>query len=172
MDFDTCGIEPDFSLVKQKKLSDGGTMMIVNESIPVALENLGYENIDDMTKQIFDKRTVVGVVKPEHEAIFDCAMKCSEGRYIAINGHIQMMGVLQPHMSMAMSKTINMPGDSTKADISDAYMLGWKLGLKSMAIYRDGSKMSQPLNVSVKKEEVDENDYDIAIEALKAAIKQ
>ncbi|MBI2604697.1 MAG: vitamin B12-dependent ribonucleotide reductase [Deltaproteobacteria bacterium] len=248
MDCDTTGIEPDFSLVKFKKLAGGGYFKIVNQSIPAALENLGYgereaagiieyamgalrlrcaphvnetslsakgftaddfkkieaalpgvfeleqafaphvlgadamkrlgftpeqiaakgfstlkslgftaERIEAANEAVCGRMTVEGApgLKPEHLPVFDCANKCGKKgtRFIAPMGHIKMMSAAQPFLSGAISKTVNMPGESTVEDVADVYMQSWKLGIKAIALYRDGSKMSQPLSSSEKKEE-------------------
>lgn len=148
LDYDTLGIEPDFSLVKHKYLAEGGTYVeIVNQSLTVALLNLGYpaKEVDNIVKKIRKTGTVVGHVLPEHEAIFDCSDACSAGRFIHVNGHIDMMQAIQDNISMSISKTVNMPQSATVEDISNAYFRGWEKGLKAVAIYRDKSKLSQPL---------------------------
>ncbi len=154
MDCDTTGIEPDIALVKYKLLAGGGMLKLVNRTVPMALERLGY-NINDI-KSICDyidnNETIEGAEKfnPEHLPIFDCAFKPRNGkRHIHYMAHIKMMAAVQPFISGAISKTINMPKESTTEDIIAAYMAGWKLGLKAVAIYRDGSKKLQP--VSTKK---------------------
>jgi ribonucleoside-diphosphate reductase alpha chain len=157
MDCDTTGVEPDFALVKFKKLSGGGSFKIVNESIPVALHNLKYS--PDQIKDIIDyikgtdakpgAMTIEGAphIKEEHLPVFDCANKCGAGkRFIHLNGHLRMMAAAQPFITGAISKTINLPNETTKEEIESCYMLGWQLGLKAVAIYRDGSKLSQPLS--------------------------
>ncbi len=155
MDCDTTGIEPDIALVKYKQLAGGGMMKIVNRTVPLALKSLGYdqEQIDRMIQHIESRETIEGAtdLKPEHVAVFDCAFKAQNGtRTIAWPAHITMMAAAQPFLSGAISKTVNMPADSTVEDIEKAYIEGWRLGLKALAIYRDGSKQSQPL--STKKE--------------------
>ncbi len=159
MDCDTTGIEPDIALVKYKLLAGGGLLKIVNQTVPAGLRRLGYtaeDNqriIDHIAK--FDTieeveeggQTVRSPLKPEHLPVFDCAFKPYRGkRSIASLAHLKMMGAAQPFISGAISKTVNMPADSTVADIRDAYVQAWKMGLKCVAIYRDGSKRSQPLN--------------------------
>jgi len=154
MDCDTTGIEPDIALVKYKLLAGGGMLKLVNKTVPMALGRLGY-SIDDI-KSICDNmdknETIEGAEKlnPEHLPVFDCAFKPRNGkRYIHYMAHLKMMAAVQPFISGAISKTINMPKESTADEISAAYMEGWKLGLKAVAIYRDGSKKLQP--VSTKK---------------------
>jgi ribonucleoside-diphosphate reductase alpha chain len=153
MDLDTFGIEPDFSLVTMKKLSDGSKMMMINNSISKALLKLGYKDIDEMTEKIVQKNTVVGIVKSEHESIFDCAMSCSKGRNISVDGHILMLSEIIPNISMSISKTVNIPNSASIDDILNIYDKAWKLGIKSVAIYRDGSKFSQPLSSVLDKSE-------------------
>ena len=154
MDCDTTGIEPDFSLVKYKKLVGGGSMQIVNQSIPRALTTLGYDR--DQIQVIINHITESGVaidapnLKKEHYAIFDCAVG---QRAINPMGHIQMMSAVQPFLSGAISKTVNMPETATVEDVKEIYLQGWKLGLKAIAIYRDNCKASQPL--SDKKDDDD-----------------
>ena len=153
MDCDTTGIEPDLALVKYKKLVGGGMIKIVNNTVPVALFKLGYTNpqVDSIVSYIDSTGTIEGApgVKPEHLAVFDCSFKPSRGtRSIQSSGHIKMMAAAQPFLSGAISKTVNLPHDATIDDIVQAYMESWRLGLKAVAVYRDGSKGAQPLNVS------------------------
>ena len=150
MDCDTTGIEPDFSLIKIKKLVGGGTLKIVNLTIPRALEKLGYEKeeIRDILKHLEVKETIEGAprFKAEHLSIFDCADRVANGtRSIEALGHIKMCGAVQPFLSGAISKTINLPNEATVEQIKEAYIQGWKHGMKSVSIYRDGCKMVQPL---------------------------
>jgi ribonucleoside-diphosphate reductase alpha chain len=154
MDCDTTGIEPDIALVKYKLLAGGGMLKLVNRTVPMALERLGYSinDIKSICDYIDNNENIEGVEKlnPEHLPIFDCAFKPRNGkRHIYYMAHIKMMAAVQPFISGAISKTINMPKESTTEDIIAAYMAGWKLGLKAVAIYRDGSKKLQP--VSTKK---------------------
>jgi len=156
MDCDTTGIEPDIALVKYKLLAGGGMLKLVNNTVPMALERLGYsaEDVKSICDYIDENETIEGAEKlnADHLAIFDCAFKAREGkRCIHYMAHLKMMAAVQPFISGAISKTINMPKESTSEEISGAYMEGWKLGLKAVAIYRDGSKMLQP--VSTKKHE-------------------
>jgi ribonucleoside-diphosphate reductase alpha chain len=159
MDCDTTGIEPDIALVKYKVLAGGGMLKIVNKSVALALEKLGY-NLYEIRKIIdyIDKEeTIEGApgLKDEHLAVFDCAFKAAKGkRAIHHRGHIKMMGVCQPFISGAISKTVNMPEESTIDEISDAYMFAWEQGLKAVAIYRENSKRSQPLNTQKTKGEM------------------
>ena len=153
MDCDTTGIEPDLALVKYKKLVGGGMIKIVNNTVPVALFKLGYTNpqVDSIVSYIDSTGTIEGApgIKPEHLAVFDCSFKPSKGtRSIQSSGHIRMMAAAQPFLSGAISKTVNLPHDATIDDITQAYMEAWRLGLKAVAVYRDGSKGAQPLNVS------------------------
>ena len=163
MDADTTGIEPDIALVKYKKLVDGGYMTIVNQTVPLALKRLNY--VDHQIKQIMDyvleKGTIEGAphIQDAHLPIFDCAFKSPNGtRTIHHMGHVRMMGAVQPFISGAISKTVNMPEHSTVEEISETYIEAWKLGVKAIAIYRDNSKRLQPLNT--KKEETKEKKAD------------
>jgi ribonucleoside-diphosphate reductase alpha chain len=147
MDCDTTGIEPDFSLVKFKKLVGGGSMQIVNLTIPRALRKMGYTNetVEAIVEFIADKGHVIDApgLKPEHYEVFDTAMGA---RSIAAMGHVRMMAAAQPFLSGAISKTVNLPEDATVEEIEDVYLQGWKLGLKAMAVYRDSCKVGQPLS--------------------------
>ena len=153
MDCDTTGIEPDFSLVKFKKLVGGGSMQIVNQTIPRALETLGYaeETSQKIIDYIAKNGNVIGApeLKLEHYSVFDCAVG---ERAIEPMGHIRMMAAVQPFLSGAISKTVNMPESATVEDVEEVYMEGWKLGLKAIAIYRDNCKVGQPLSDGKKKE--------------------
>ena len=151
MDCDTTGIEPDLALVKYKRLVGGGIIKIVNNTVPMALQRLDYtpEQISEIVDHIDAVGTIEGAphLKEEHLAVFDCSLKPSAGkRFIHHMGHLKMMAAVQPFISGAISKTVNMPEESTVEDIMDAYHEGWKLGLKAVAIYRDGSKQAQPLS--------------------------
>jgi len=153
MDCDTTGIEPDLALVKYKKLVGGGMIKIVNNTVPSALFKLGYTNaeVDAIVSYIDATGTIEGAphVKSEHLAVFDCSFKASKGtRSIHYMGHIKMMSATQPFLSGAISKTVNLPQDASVDDIAEAYIESWRQGLKAVAIYRDNSKGSQPLNVS------------------------
>ena len=155
MDCDTTGIEPDIALVKYKNLAEGGLLKIVNQTIPNALEKLGYDEKQrgEITKYLIENETIEGAphLKEEHLPVFDCAFKPKNGkRSISWEGHVKMMAATQPFISGAISKTVNMPENSTIEDIQGAYELGWKLGLKALAIYRDGSKAWQPLEAGKK----------------------
>ncbi len=158
MDCDTTGIEPDLALVKYKKLVGGGVIKIVNNTVPQALIKLGYtaEQTERIVAHIDSTGTIEGApyLKPEHLAVFDCSFRPQNGtRFIHHMGHIRMMAAVQPFISGAISKTINMPEESTAEDIMDAYIESWKLGLKAVAIYRDGSKRVQPLSSGTGKAE-------------------
>jgi ribonucleoside-diphosphate reductase alpha chain len=153
MDCDTTGIEPDIALVKYKKLVGGGVMKIVNQSVPGVLKKLGYTpvQVEDILRHVDERETIEGAphLREEHLAIFDCAFPPRDGRRsIHWMGHIKMMAAVQPFLSGAISKTVNMPTDATPEDIREAYVEGWKLGLKAIAVYRDGCKRSQPLSTS------------------------
>ena len=152
MDCDTTGVEPDFSLVKYKELVGGGTMTIVNRTIPMALETLGYtpEQIEQIEAHIDEHGTIVDApgLAEEHLSVFDVAVG---SRAISHMGHIKMMGAIQPFISGAISKTVNMPHEVTAEDIADAYTQAWKLGVKALAIYRDGSKTAQALRTDAQK---------------------
>ncbi|MEY3705114.1 MAG: hypothetical protein RLY29_486 [Actinomycetota bacterium] len=158
MDCDTTGIEPDFSLVKFKKLVGGGSMQIVNQTVPQALRKLGYteETIEAIVEYITANGHVVDApgLKPEHYDVFDCALGL---RSIAPMGHVRMMAACQPFLSGAISKTVNLPEDATIEEVEEVYYEGWKLGLKAIAIYRDNCKVGQPLSDGkAKKKEVSE----------------
>jgi|YNPMSStandDraft_1061717.scaffolds.fasta_scaffold04747_2 ribonucleoside-diphosphate reductase alpha chain len=158
MDCDTTGIEPELALVKYKKLVGGGVIKIVNNTVPSALIRLGYrpEQVEEIVRYIDSTGTIEGAphIKPEHLPVFDCSFKAPNGtRFIHHMGHIRMMAAVQPFISGAISKTINMPEDSTVEDIMNAYIESWKLGLKAVAIYRDGSKRVQPLSSGSAKGE-------------------
>jgi ribonucleoside-diphosphate reductase alpha chain len=151
MDCDTTGIEPEFSLVKTKKLVGGGSLKIVNNMIPKALRRLGYEErqVAEISKYVEARETIEGApnLKEEHLPVFDCADRAGNGcRSIHYLGHIKMCGAVQPFLSGAISKTINLPHEATVEEIEEAYIQGWKYGMKSVSIYRDGCKMVQPLS--------------------------
>jgi len=156
MDCDTTGVEPDIALVKYKKLVGGGMLKLVNGSIPPALRRLGYSDTDSgaITTYIEQYGTIEGApgIKDEDLAVFDCAFKPQNGvRTIHHMGHIKMMGAVQPFISGAISKTVNLPETATVEEVSEAYVEAWKHGLKAIAIYRDGSKKVQPVNTSNKE---------------------
>jgi len=156
MDCDTTGIEPDLALVKYKKLVGGGTIKIVNNTVPPALRKLGYDDpqVKAIVEYVNDKGTIEGApeLKPEHLPVFDCAFKATNGtRSIHYMGHLKMMGAVQPFISGAISKTVNLPSSVTVDEIEQAYIEGWRLGLKAVAVYRDGSKRTQPLSTSASE---------------------
>jgi len=158
MDCDTTGVEPDIALIKYKKLVGGGLLKIVNNTVPRALKRLGYDikEIQDIVEYIEEHETIEGAphLKDDDLPVFDCAFKPVNGmRSIQYMGHVKMMGAVQPFISGAISKTINMPTDATVEDIMHAYKESWRLGLKAVAIYRDGSKRTQPLNTAKDSEE-------------------
>ena len=153
MDCDTTGVEPDIALVKYKKLVGGGLLKIVNNTVPRALKRLGYDarQIQEIVEYIDEHETIEGAphLRDDDLPVFDCAFKPASGsRSIHYMGHLRMMGAVQPFISGAISKTINMPSDVSVEEIIQAYIEGWKLGVKAVAIYRDGSKRTQPLNTS------------------------
>jgi ribonucleoside-diphosphate reductase alpha chain len=157
MDCDTTGIEPDLALVKMKKLVGGGLIKIVNNTVPQALMKLGYtpEQTSEIVSYIDKNGRIDGApfLKAEHIPVFDCSLATAGGRSIAWRGHVRMMAAAQPFLSGAISKTINMPEESTVEDIMNAYIDSWKMGLKAVAIYRDNSKRSQPLNAAGNKKD-------------------
>ena len=151
MDCDTTGVEPDIALIKYKKLVGEGFLKIVNQTVPAALRKLGYgaEQVDEILAYLNEHETIEGApyLKPQHLPVFDCAFKPANGeRSIHYMGHVRMMGAIQPFISGAISKTVNMPEAATAEEIEKVYLEGWKLGLKAIAIYRDNSKRSQPLS--------------------------
>jgi ribonucleoside-diphosphate reductase alpha chain len=152
MDCDTTGVEPDLALVKFKKLVGGGSMQIVNQTVPRALKNLGYqpEQAEAIIEYIAEHGHVVDApgLRPEHYEVFDCAMG---ERSISAMGHVRMMAAVQPALSGAISKTVNLPESATIEDVEQIYFEGWKLGLKALAIYRDNCKVGQPLSIAKKK---------------------
>ncbi len=153
MDCDTTGVEPDFSLVKFKELVGGGQMTIVNKTVPLALETLGYseEQVEQIVAYVNEHGTIIGApaLDEEHLPVFDVAVG---ERAISHMGHIKMMGAVQPFISGAISKTVNMPETTTVDDIADAYTQAWKLGIKALAIYRDGSKTAQALRTDAQQD--------------------
>jgi ribonucleoside-diphosphate reductase alpha chain len=156
MDCDTTGIEPDLALIKYKKLVGGGMIKIVNNTVPTALFKLGYshDQADAIVSYIDATGTIEGAphIKDEHLAVFDCSFKPAKGtRSIAYMGHLRMMAAAQPFISGAISKTVNLPENASVEDIMEAYLQAWKLGLKAVAIYRDGCKKSQPLSAAGTK---------------------
>ena len=151
MDCDTTGIEPDLGLVKMKKLVGGGTMSIVNQTIPRALTRLGYDQsqVDDIIAYIDENKSILGAphLAAEHLSVFACSMGDNTIHY---EGHVRMMGAVQPFLSGAISKTVNMPEEATVEDVEELHLLGWRLGLKAVAIYRDNCKVGQPLSTAKK----------------------
>src|SRR5438128_7927942 len=147
MDCDTTGVEPDFSLVKSKKLVGGGEITIVNKTVPMALEKLGYapSEVEEVVAYVDERNAVVGApfVKPEHYPVFDCAIG---DRAIHYTGHVKMMGAVQPFISGAISKTVNMPEQASVDDVAQLFADAWRLGVKAIAIYRDNCKVAQPLS--------------------------
>ena len=174
MDCDTTGIEPDIALIKYKKLVGEGYLKIVNQTVPAALRKLGYSptEVEEIIAYVNERETIEGApgLRNEHLPVFDCAFKPMNGeRSIHYMGHVRMMGAVQPFLSGAISKTVNMPENATAEEIETVYMEGWRQGLKAIAIYRDGSKRSQPLSTGKKKDGEAELSPDAAetIEALR-----
>ncbi|HEY2631628.1 MAG TPA: vitamin B12-dependent ribonucleotide reductase, partial [Solirubrobacteraceae bacterium] len=166
MDCDTTGVEPDFSLVKFKELVGGGQMTIVNRTVPLALATLGYteQQIEQIEAHLSEHSTIVGApgLSDEHLPVFDVAVG---SRAISHMGHIKMMGAVQPFISGAISKTVNLPETATVEDIADAYTQAWRLGIKALAIYRDGSKTAQALRTDAQKENPAPADIDAVVDA-------
>jgi ribonucleoside-diphosphate reductase alpha chain len=167
MDCDTTGIEPDLALVKYKKLVGGGMIKIVNNTVPEALFKLGYmsDDVNAIVSYIDATGTIEGApgIKPEHLPVFDCSFKPSKGtRSIHYMGHIKMMAATQPFLSGAISKTVNLPNQATVEDVAEAYAESWRQGIKAVAIYRDGSKGTQPLNVSMDEAKREPSPLDAA----------
>ena len=169
MDCDTTGIEPDFSLVKFKKLVGGGSMQIVNQTVPQALRKLGYteETIEAIVEFIAANGHVIDApgLKPEHYEVFDCALGA---RSIAPMGHVRMMAACQPFLSGAISKTVNLPEDATIEEVEEVYYEGWKLGLKALAVYRDNCKVGQPLSDGKAKKK----DAPTEVEAIATPVRK
>ncbi|WP_032710636.1 vitamin B12-dependent ribonucleotide reductase [Salinispora arenicola] len=168
MDCDTTGVEPDLALVKFKKLVGGGSMQIVNQTVPRALRSLGYpeEQVEAIVEHIAEHGHVVDApgLKPEHYPVFDCAMG---ERSIAPMGHVRMMAAVQPFISGAISKTVNMPEQATVEDVEKIYFEGWRLGLKALAIYRDNCKVGQPLSVAKR-----DRNAAVSVESVPAAVEK
>jgi len=167
MDCDTTGIEPDIALVKYKLLAGGGMFKLINKTVPMALERLGYDpdEIKSICDYINEKETIEGApnLNTDHLPIFDCAFKPRNGkRCIHYMAHLKMMAAVQPFISGAISKTINMPTETTAEEIGKAYMQGWKMGLKAVAIYRDGTKMLQPVSTKKHKDSAAKSDSETA----------
>ncbi len=164
MDCDTTGLEPDLALVKFKKLVGGGSMQIVNQTVPRALRALGYqeEQVEAIVEHIAAHGNVVDApgLKREHYEVFDCAMG---ERSISPMGHVKMMAAIQPFVSGALSKTVNLPAEATVDDVADVYFQGWKLGLKALAIYRNNSKVGQPLSSKKDSEKGASSDEDVVV---------
>jgi ribonucleoside-diphosphate reductase alpha chain len=170
MDCDTTGIEPDIALIKYKKLVGGGMLKIVNGTVPRALKRLGYDSreIQEIVEYLDEHETIEGAphLADAHQAVFDCAFKPRSGsRTIHYLGHLKMMGAVQPFISGAISKTINMPTEVTVDEAAESYLTAWRLGVKAVAIYRDGSKRTQPLNTGKTS---DNNAEGSAAEALRS----
>jgi len=159
MDCDTTGIEPDLGLVKVKKLVGGGTMSIVNQTVPRALRALGYtqEQVNDIVAYVDTEKTILGAphLRKEHEPVFACSMGDNAIHYL---GHVKMMSAVQPFLSGAISKTVNMPESATVEDVEQLHIDAWKMGLKAVAIYRDNCKVAQPLSMAKKDGEADKKD--------------
>ncbi|HEX4417192.1 MAG TPA: vitamin B12-dependent ribonucleotide reductase, partial [Kofleriaceae bacterium] len=175
MDCDTTGVEPDIAIVKYKRLVGGGLIKIVNHTVPEALAKLGYSEreVESIIAHIDATDTIEGApfLKEEHLPVFDCAFRSSAGdRSIHYMGHIRMMSAVQPFLSGAISKTVNLPTDCTVEDIEDAYIQAWKLGLKAIAVYRDGCKRTQPLSTSMKQATSDGSKIDSATLAAALAV--
>jgi ribonucleoside-diphosphate reductase alpha chain len=173
MDCDTTGVEPDIALVKYKKLVGGGLMKIVNTTVPMALRKLGYgeSQVKSIVEYIDEHETIEGAphLTEKDLAVFDCAFKAAKGqRSIHYMGHIKMMGAVQPFISGAISKTVNVPKEATVDEIMQAYMESWRLGAKAISIYRDGSKRTQPLNTS--RDAKDRNPAEAVQQAAAAAV--
>jgi len=172
MDCDTTGIEPDLGLVKMKKLVGGGTMSIVNQTIPRALTRLGYDQsqVDDIIAYIDENKSILGAphLAAEHLSVFACSMGDNTIHY---EGHVRMMGAVQPFLSGAISKTVNMPEEATVEDVEELHLLGWRLGLKAVAIYRDNCKVGQPLSTA-KKDGESSDATDAAEEAVQQVIER
>lgn len=159
MDCDTFGVEPELALIKYKKLVGGGTLKLINGQVPQALSRIGYtdEQIKDIGDYLLDKGTVEGAphLEEKHLPIFDCSFKAQNGqRCIHYMGHLKMMAAAQPFISGAISKTVNLPEDATRDDIKNVFIEGWRLGLKAVALYRDGSKSLQPLSTKEEDNEL------------------
>ena len=175
MDCDTTGIEPDIALIKYKKLVGEGYLKIVNQTVPAALRKLGYSpaEVEEIVAYVNERETIEGApgLKPEHLTVFDCAFKPVNGeRSIHYMGHVRMMGATQPFLSGAISKTVNMPEAATAEEIETVYLEGWKQGLKAIAIYRDGSKRSQPLSTGKKKDDGATAEESETVEQLRAQL--
>ncbi len=174
MDCDTTGIEPDIALVKYKWLVGGGMIKIVNNTVPEALQRLGYgeQQIRDILDHVDTNDTIEGAphLQEKHLSIFDCAFKAQKGtRSIAYMGHLRMMAAVQPFLSGAISKTVNLPNTATVEDVMEAYIEAWRLGIKAVAVYRDGSKRQQPLTTSLDKDQSKQGNKDVPAPAAQPA---
>jgi ribonucleoside-diphosphate reductase alpha chain len=170
MDCDTTGIEPDIAIVKFKQLAGGGNLKIVNRTVPLALRTLGYgnEQVEEIVKYIESNGSIIDAphLLEAHLPVFDCAFPApGSDRCISWEAHVRMMSAAQPFISGAISKTVNMPNSATVKDIADAYMLGWDLGLKAIAVYRDGSKGAQPLSTTNDSLKSKDNDTTLTSES-------
>ncbi|HSS45441.1 MAG TPA: vitamin B12-dependent ribonucleotide reductase [Thermoanaerobaculia bacterium] len=175
MDCDTTGVEPDLALVKYKKLVGGGTIKIVNQTVPLALRGLGYteQEVNRIVDYVDEKGTIEGApgFRDEHLPVFDCAFRALNGsRSIQYMGHVRMMGAVQPFLSGAISKTVNLSTDASPDEIAGVYMEGWKQGLKAIAIYRDGCKRTQPLNTAASKSDTKRPEARTSLEYVGRAI--
>lgn len=171
MDCDTTGVEPDLGLVKIKKMVGGGSMSIVNQTIPRALRRLGYntQQVDDIVAYIDENKSIIGAphLEANHVSVFACSMGDNTIHY---EGHVRMMGAVQPFLSGAISKTVNMPEEATIEDIEELHMLSWKLGIKAVAIYRDNCKVGQPL--STAKKDGESSDSSSTVEAATQVVER
>jgi ribonucleoside-diphosphate reductase alpha chain len=175
MDCDTTGVEPDLALVKYKKLVGGGTIKIVNNTVPLALKHLGYTEpeVDAIVQYVDEKGTIEGApgFQEKHLPVFDCAFRALNGtRSIHYSGHVRMMGAVQPFLSGAISKTVNLPTDATPDEIAGVYVDGWKQGLKAIAIYRDGCKRTQPLNTAASRSDAKSPEKRTSLEYVGKAV--
>jgi ribonucleoside-diphosphate reductase alpha chain len=172
MDCDTTGVEPDLGLVKVKKLVGGGTMAIVNQTVPRALKSLGYSKpqIDEIVAYIDVEKSILGApyLKPEHVNVFACSMGDNSIHYL---GHVKMMGAVQPFISGAISKTVNMPEEATVEDIEQLHLDSWKLGIKAVAIYRDNCKVAQPLSMAKKEGSEDKTETETVVQTFEQVAK-
>ncbi|HET7641451.1 MAG TPA: hypothetical protein VFK47_22265, partial [Ktedonobacteraceae bacterium] len=172
MDCDTTGIEPDFALTKHKNLVGGGSMTIINQTVPRALKALGYSQAeaDEIVNYIYENGTVTGAphLKPEHRDVFACAVGDNAIHYL---GHVKMMSAVQPFISGAISKTVNMPEDVSVEDVEQLHIDAWKMGLKAIAIYRDNCKVAQPLSSKEKKAEKKETPAAAVVQTPAAAVE-
>lgn len=171
MDCDTTGIEPDLGLSKVKKLVGGGTMTIVNQTVPRALKALGYtkDQVEDIVKYIDQEKTITGAphLKPAHFDVFSCSMGDNPIHYL---GHVKMMSAVQPFISGAISKTVNMPEDVTVEDVEQLHIDAWRMGLKAVAIYRDNCKVAQPLSMAKKESDVTEEEKAVPVAVTAATV--